>query len=242
MSPEPGPSETTRWSANGWSFSSSRRQTSRESECSINPDDPTDAVIVPHVPKAAKALGISFKVFEVRDLTKLDDISTRIVDAGMQALIVGQGPYVRILARAKGCGHRRGEARLRFWPAIDGARRIRRSLAAFDGDPVQAGSTPASIIRRHRHRAQAFSADDRAATRCELVHDLDPKPQSCLDDELGYVSRFRRWLIEAESLPRALVQHSLVLNCQYVMEIDIAFCGPAATGVRAVVAGARSIH
>ena len=58
----------------------------------INPDDTTDAVIVPRLPNAAKALNISLNIFKIRDPATLHDMSTQIVGAGVQALFVGQGP------------------------------------------------------------------------------------------------------------------------------------------------------
>lgn len=58
----------------------------------INPDDPTDAIVVPRLPGAGKTLGLSFEIFEVRDLTKLVEVSAPIARSGVQALFVGQGP------------------------------------------------------------------------------------------------------------------------------------------------------
>ena len=58
----------------------------------LNPDDPADGFTLPRVPAAARALGIAIEVFEVRDTTKLDVVSAQVERAGMQALLVGQGP------------------------------------------------------------------------------------------------------------------------------------------------------
>jgi len=58
----------------------------------INPDDPSDSLMVPRLPPAARALGIVAEVFEVRDTTKLDAVSAQVVRAGMEALLVGTGP------------------------------------------------------------------------------------------------------------------------------------------------------
>ena len=57
----------------------------------INPDDPTDALNIPRLPVAARALDIDFQVFEVRDVAKLDAVAAKVAGAGVQALLVGQG-------------------------------------------------------------------------------------------------------------------------------------------------------
>ena len=57
----------------------------------INPDDQTDALNVPRVPVAARALGVDFQVYEVRDVAKLDVVAAKVAGAGVQALFVGQG-------------------------------------------------------------------------------------------------------------------------------------------------------
>ena len=58
----------------------------------LNPGDPNDGLMLPRLPAAARALGLSFEVFEVRDVSKLDALSAQVVRAGVQALLVGQGP------------------------------------------------------------------------------------------------------------------------------------------------------
>jgi putative ABC transport system substrate-binding protein len=58
----------------------------------INPDDPSDALIVPQLPAAARALGLAVEVVEVRDVNKLDAVSAQLVRAGAQALFVSPGP------------------------------------------------------------------------------------------------------------------------------------------------------
>ena len=66
----------------------------------LNPDEPNDALVVPRLPVAAKALGMTIHMFEVRDVTKLDDLSAQITRAGLQALFVSQSP-VFLSARAQ---------------------------------------------------------------------------------------------------------------------------------------------
>ena len=58
----------------------------------VNPDDPTDALTIPRLPAAARALGIALEQFEVRDLTKLDAVAAAIGRANVGALFVGDGP------------------------------------------------------------------------------------------------------------------------------------------------------
>jgi len=57
-----------------------------------NPDDPTDALVVPPLPTVARALGLAVDMFEVRDVTTLDAISAQVARAGVQALFISQGP------------------------------------------------------------------------------------------------------------------------------------------------------
>jgi putative tryptophan/tyrosine transport system substrate-binding protein len=58
----------------------------------INPDDPTDLVQIPRLPGAARTLGLSLEVIEVRDATRLDVVAAQIERAGVQALFVSQSP------------------------------------------------------------------------------------------------------------------------------------------------------
>ena len=58
----------------------------------LNPHDPNDAAVAPRLPAAAKALGMTIQMFEVRDVTKLDDLSAQITRAGVHALFVSQSP------------------------------------------------------------------------------------------------------------------------------------------------------
>jgi putative ABC transport system substrate-binding protein len=57
-----------------------------------NPDDPSDGLTVARLPGAARDLSLVLQVFEVRDVTKLEAVSAKIVAAGVQALFVGPGP------------------------------------------------------------------------------------------------------------------------------------------------------
>jgi ABC-type uncharacterized transport system substrate-binding protein len=57
-----------------------------------NPDDPTDALVVPQLPAVARALGLAVDMFEVRDATKLDAVSAQVARAGVRAVFVSQGP------------------------------------------------------------------------------------------------------------------------------------------------------
>ena len=77
----------------------------------VNPDDPTDALTIPRLPAATRALGLTLEQFEVRDVTKLDAVAVAIGRANVGALFVGDGPtllsaraeIVAIVARRIGC-------------------------------------------------------------------------------------------------------------------------------------------
>jgi putative ABC transport system substrate-binding protein len=58
----------------------------------VNPDDPTDALTIPRLPAAARALGVTLEEFDLRDVTKPDAVAAAIGRAGVQALLVGDGP------------------------------------------------------------------------------------------------------------------------------------------------------
>src|SRR5262249_27116472 len=58
----------------------------------VNPDDPTDRVEIAHLPAAARALDLALEFIEVRDTGKLDTVAAAVERAGVQGLLVGQGP------------------------------------------------------------------------------------------------------------------------------------------------------
>jgi putative ABC transport system substrate-binding protein len=58
----------------------------------VNPDDPTDALTIPRLPAATRALGMTLEQFEIRDVTKLDAMAAAIGRANVGALFVGDGP------------------------------------------------------------------------------------------------------------------------------------------------------
>ena len=58
----------------------------------INPDDPTDALTIPRLPAATRALGVTMEQFDLPDVTKLDAVAAAIGRADVGALFVGDGP------------------------------------------------------------------------------------------------------------------------------------------------------
>jgi putative tryptophan/tyrosine transport system substrate-binding protein len=66
----------------------------------VNPGDPVDTVTIPRLPAAARALGVTVEQFEVRDVTKFDAVAAAIGRAGVEALLVGDGPTLNF-ARAE---------------------------------------------------------------------------------------------------------------------------------------------
>jgi putative ABC transport system substrate-binding protein len=59
----------------------------------INPDDPGDTLLIPQLPTAAGAAGITVEIIEVRDLGNLDAVAARVLDANVQGLLVGFSPF-----------------------------------------------------------------------------------------------------------------------------------------------------
>jgi putative ABC transport system substrate-binding protein len=58
----------------------------------VNPDDPTDALTIPRLPAATRALGVTLEQFDLPDVTKLDAVAAAIGRANVGALFVGDGP------------------------------------------------------------------------------------------------------------------------------------------------------
>jgi putative ABC transport system substrate-binding protein len=58
----------------------------------VYPDDAIDALTIPRLSAATRALGITLEQFEVRDLTKLEAVAAVIGRANVGALVVGDGP------------------------------------------------------------------------------------------------------------------------------------------------------
>ena len=66
----------------------------------VNPDDPTDALTIPRLPAATRALGVTMEQFDLPDVTKLDAVAAAIGRADVGALFVGDGPTL-LSARAE---------------------------------------------------------------------------------------------------------------------------------------------
>jgi putative tryptophan/tyrosine transport system substrate-binding protein len=66
----------------------------------VNPDDAQDVFTIPRLPAATRALGVTAEQFEVRDVTKFDAVAAAIGRAGIEALLVGDGPTLNF-ARAE---------------------------------------------------------------------------------------------------------------------------------------------
>jgi putative tryptophan/tyrosine transport system substrate-binding protein len=56
----------------------------------INPDDPTDALAIPQLPAATRALGVTMEQFDLPDVTKLDAVAAAIRRADVGALFVSR--------------------------------------------------------------------------------------------------------------------------------------------------------
>jgi ABC-type uncharacterized transport system substrate-binding protein len=59
----------------------------------FNPDDPTDGVQIPRLPAAARAIGVTIEFIEVRNLSNLDAVTTRVMGANVQGVFVGIAPF-----------------------------------------------------------------------------------------------------------------------------------------------------
>jgi putative ABC transport system substrate-binding protein len=58
----------------------------------VNPDDPTDRVILSKLPAASRALGLAIRLIEVRDAGNLDAAAEEVERIGGQGVYVGQSP------------------------------------------------------------------------------------------------------------------------------------------------------
>ena len=66
----------------------------------VYPDDAIDALTIPRLSAATRALGITLEQFEVRDLTKLEAVAAVIGRANVGALFVGDGPTLNYARHA----------------------------------------------------------------------------------------------------------------------------------------------
>jgi putative ABC transport system substrate-binding protein len=60
----------------------------------VNPDDPSDALMIPRLPAAARALAVTLEQFDVRDATQLDAMAAAIGRSDVGGLFVGDGPML----------------------------------------------------------------------------------------------------------------------------------------------------
>jgi putative ABC transport system substrate-binding protein len=66
----------------------------------FNPDDPIDRLQISRLPAAARAVGLTIEVIQIRDLSNFDTMATAIKRADVQGLLVGQAPFY-LSARAE---------------------------------------------------------------------------------------------------------------------------------------------
>ena len=66
----------------------------------VYPDDAIDALTIPRLSAATRALGITLEQFEVQDVTKLEAVAAAIGHANVEALYVGDGPTLNYAREA----------------------------------------------------------------------------------------------------------------------------------------------
>src|SRR5262245_41779128 len=66
----------------------------------FNPDNPTDRLQTSRLPDAARAVGVTMEIIEVRDIANLDLTAAEIRRANVNGLFVGQTPQY-LMARAR---------------------------------------------------------------------------------------------------------------------------------------------
>jgi putative ABC transport system substrate-binding protein len=59
-----------------------------------NPNDPSDALMIPRLPAAARALSVTLEQFDVRDTTQLDAVAAAIGRSDVGGLFIGDGPML----------------------------------------------------------------------------------------------------------------------------------------------------
>ena len=133
------------------------------------PDDPNDASILPRLPSAAKALGLTIQTFEVRDMTTLHTIAAEIARADIQGLLIGQGPPFNT---------RRGEltalaSRLRL-PAVYGFREFAEAggFLAYGPNLPDIYRQSARLVDRILKGANPAEMPFELPTRYELIVNL----------------------------------------------------------------------
>jgi putative ABC transport system substrate-binding protein len=135
----------------------------------VNPDDPIDALTIPRLPAAARALGIALEQFEVRDLTKLDAVAAAIGRANVGALFVGDGPTLNS-ARAEIAAM---VARLRL-PAMYGLREFADAggLMSYGYNLPDAYRQSARLVVRILNRDRPGDLPFELPARYELIINL----------------------------------------------------------------------
>ena len=135
----------------------------------VNPDDPTDGVQIRRLPAAARALGMTVQLFEIRALTQLDAVAGEVARAGVAALYVSQGPLLNS-ARAQVTAM---VARLRL-PAVYGFREFADAggLMSYGPNLPDMYRQSARLVDRILKGANPGDLPFELPTRYELVVNL----------------------------------------------------------------------
>jgi putative ABC transport system substrate-binding protein len=125
----------------------------------FNPNDPTDRLQISRLPAAARAVGMTIEVIQLRDLNNFDTIAAEIKRADVQGLLVGQAPFY-LSARAEITAM---AARLKL-PAIYSFRQFAEAGGLMVYGP--------SLIDMYRQSARLVDRIVRGAKPAELPFEL----------------------------------------------------------------------
>jgi putative ABC transport system substrate-binding protein len=135
----------------------------------VDPRDPADAIVLRFLPAAARALGVTYQVFEVRTPDDLDAAFAQAARDGIQGLFINQTPFflsnrAKIVALAAG-------ARL---PAIYGFREfaVAGGLMAYGSSLPGAYTQVARLVDKILKGAKPADLPVEQATNYELVVNL----------------------------------------------------------------------
>jgi putative ABC transport system substrate-binding protein len=128
--------------------------------------DATDAIMLPLLPAATSALGLSYRVFEVGHSTKLDSAFTEAARDGLQGLFINQNPY--FFSRRVEVAALAAHARL---PAIYGFREHAEvgGLMSYGSNLAEAYRQAARLMAKVLKGANPAEIPVEQADRFELV-------------------------------------------------------------------------
>jgi putative tryptophan/tyrosine transport system substrate-binding protein len=151
----------------------------------INPDDPGDALLMPRLPTAARAVGVVTEVIQIRDAANLDAVAADVMGASVQGVLVGFAPFL-LSARTEITAM---VARLKL-PAIYGWREFADAggLMTYGANLPDLYRQSARLVDRILKGAKAGDLPFEVPTRYELIVNLQTAKAIGLNLSVSFLS------------------------------------------------------